>query len=150
MTRWLLFFHFLGFAFWIGGAFAMMMVSVVARKEERGALRTVARIQAAIARSVVGPGMGVAIVSGLILTFRVFGPDTPTPSVWLMVMQGAGLLGGILLAAFALPAVARLARLDPAGEHAAHFDSLRGRARLAGMISAMLALLALVAGSMLR
>jgi hypothetical protein len=149
MTRTLLFLHFLGFSLWLGGSFAMMMVSIVARREERGALRTIARIQAAIARSVVGPGMGVTVVTGLILTFRVFGADT-SPSMWLMVMQGAGLLGAIISGAIALPAVARLARLDPMGENAAHFDSLRVRARMAGMSSALLALVALVGGTMLR
>ena len=148
MTRLLLFLHFLGFSFWLGGSLAMMMVSIVARREERGVLRTIARIQAAIARSVVGPGMGVTVVTGLILTFRVYGADT-SPSMWLMVMQGSGLLGAVVSGAIALPAVARLARLDPMGEHAAHFDSLRVRARIAGMTSSLLALVALVAGSML-
>lgn len=148
MTRLLLFLHFLGFSFWLGGSLAMMMVSIVARREERRALRTIARIQAAIARSVVGPGMGVTVVTGLILTFRVYGADT-SPSMWLMVMQGAGLLGAVVSGAIALPAVARLARLDPMGENAAYFDSLRVRARMAGMTSSLLALLALVAGSML-
>ena len=148
MTRLLLFLHFLGFSLWLGGSFAMMLVSIVARREERGALRTIARIQAAIARSVVGPGMGVTVVTGLILTFRVYGADT-SPSMWLMVMQGAGLLGAIVSGAIALPAVARLSRLDPMGENAAHFDRLRVRARMAGMTSALLALVALVGGTML-
>ena len=148
MTRLMLLLHIGGFTFWIGGAFAMMMVSITARKEERSALRTVARIQAAIARSLVGPGAGVTVVTGLILTFRSYGAEAP--SMWLMVMQGAGILGGILTAAVTLPAVAKLARIDPLGAHAAHFDNLRKRARISGMIAAMLGLLAMVAGSMLR
>jgi hypothetical protein len=149
MTRLLLFFHFLGFTFWLGGSFAMMMVSIVARKEDRGVLRTVARIQAMIARGVVGPGAAIAVVTGLILTFRIYVPETP-PSMWLMVMQGTGILAGLLTFVLALPAVAQLTRIDPMGEHAAHFDRLRQRARMVGMISAMLALLALAAGAMLR
>lgn len=149
MTRLMLFFHFLGFSFWLGGSFAMMMVSVVAKKEDRGALRTVARIQAMIARGVVGPGAAFAVVTGLILTFRIYVPESP-PSMWLMVMQGAGILAALLTFVLALPAVAQLTRIDPAGEHAAHFDRLRQRARMVGMASSMLALLALVAGAMLR
>lgn len=149
MTRLMLFFHFLGFSFWLGGSFAMMMVSIVARKEDRGALRTVARIQSMIARGVVGPGAGLALVTGIILTLRAYVPETP-PSMWLMVMQGAGILAAILTFVLALPAVAQLSRIDPMGEHAAHFDRLRQRARLVGMTSSMLVLLALVAGAMLR
>jgi hypothetical protein len=149
MTRLLLFFHFLGFSFWLGGSFAMMMVSIVARKEDRGVLRTVARIQAMIARGVVGPGAAIAVVTGLILTFRIYVPETP-PSMWLMVMQGTGILAGLLTFVLALPAVAQLTRIDPMGEHAAHFDRLRQRARMVGMASSLLAVLALVAGAMLR
>jgi hypothetical protein len=150
MTRLLLFFHFLGFSFWLGGAFAMMMVSIVARTEERGVLRSIARIQAMIARAVVGPGSGVAVVTGLILTLRSYVPDAPSPNMWLMVMQGAGILAGLLTFIVVLPTVARLSRIDPMGEHAAYFDQLRHRARKVGMISSMLALVALVAGAMLR
>lgn len=150
MTRVMLFFHLLGFTLWLGGSFAMMMVSIAGRKEERGALRSVARIQAMIARGVVGPGAAVAVVTGLILTFRMYVPDAPSPSMWLMVMQGAGILAGLLTFILALPTVNRLTRIDPTGEHAAYFDQLRQRARMAGMASALLALLALVAGAMLR
>ncbi|HEV8123119.1 MAG TPA: hypothetical protein VGP80_02670 [Gemmatimonadales bacterium] len=149
MTRLMLFLHFLGFSFWLGGSFAMMMVSIVARKEDRGVLRTVARIQAMIARGVVGPGAAIAVVTGLILTFRNYVPETP-PSMWLMVMQGTGILAGLLTFVLALPAVAQLTRIDPMGEHAAYFDRLRQRARMVGMASSLLAVLALVAGAMLR
>ena len=150
MTRLMLFLHYLGFSFWLGGSFAMMMVSIVARKEERRVLGTVARIQAMIARSVVGPGAGVAVITGIILTLRSYVPDAPSPSMWLMVMQGTGILAGLLTFIVALPTVAQLTRIDPMGEHAAHFDRLRQRARVAGMTSALLVLLALVAGAMLR
>jgi hypothetical protein len=150
MTRLMLFLHYLGFSFWLGGSFAMMMVSLIARKEDRRVLGTIARIQGTIARSVVGPGAGVTVVSGIILMLRSYVPDAPSPSMWLMVMQGAGILAGILTFVLALPTVAQLTRIDPMGEHAAHFDRLRQRARIVGMASSMLALLALVAASMPR
>jgi phosphatidylserine synthase len=77
-------------------------------------------------------------------------PDGMAPSIWLIVMQGAGILAAILVLAFMLPSYARLTRVNPEGEHAAYFDGLRRRQRIFGMISGMLALLALIAGGLVR
>jgi hypothetical protein len=49
-----------------------------------------------------------------------------------------------------VPTSARLGRLDPAGPHAALFDALRWRFHLAGMVTGMLAVLALIGGVMIR
>ena len=46
--------------------------------------------------------------------------------------------------------MARLTRLDPAGEHAALFDALRKRAALSGMLTGLLGVTALVSGALLR
>jgi len=71
-------------------------------------------------------------------------------NVWLMVMQGAGLVAGLLTLFVALPTATRLSRLDPSGEQAAYFDELRKRQKVVGMIWGALGLLALVGGSLVR
>ena len=67
------------------------------------------------------------MLSGLILTFSVAGRmgELVGFNVWLMVMQGAGLMGALLVLLIGLPTAAKLARLDPPGPGAAFFDELR-------------------------
>ena len=67
-----------------------------------------------------------------------------------MVMQGAGLLGALLVLLVGLPTAAKLARLDPTGQGAGFFDELRQRQRIVGSVSGTLALVALVAGALVR
>jgi hypothetical protein len=88
------------------------------------------------------------MVSGLVLTFQMI--DMAAPSPWLMAMQGAGLLGGLLVLAVVLPTASRAARIDPTGPDGAYFDELRNRMRVMGMVSGTLGLIALIAGAMVR
>jgi hypothetical protein len=142
--------HVLGFVLRMGGAFALMVSSVAARKEDRPALGPLVRAQAAMTGAMVGPGAGMTVATGLILTFRMFGTAQPAPGGWIIVMQGAGLLAGIITLAFTIPAAGRLRRMDPVGPHAAVFDALRGRQRVVGSLSGLLALIALLGGVMAR
>jgi hypothetical protein len=108
----------------------------------------VARALAAMQRKVIAPGVVLAVISGLVLTFKT--SELPAPSPWLMVMQGAGLLGALLNIAVMLPTASRAARIDPTGPDGAFFDELRNRMRVVGMISGTLGLIALVAGALVR
>lgn len=149
MTRLMFFLHLLGMALWMGGAVAQMMVSIASRKLARRDLATMAGLQAAIARGAVGPGAGVTVVTGVILTFRSYN-ELIAPSVWLMVMQGAGLLAGVLTLTIAVPGAFRVARIDPEGPYAAAFDAMRSRQKMVGMLSGLLALAALLGAVMVR
>ena len=150
MIKLMLLLHILGFVLWMGGAFAIMVSSLAARKEERSVLGPLVRIQAAITGALVGPGAGITVATGLVLTFRMYGTAQPAPSGWIILMQGAGLVAGIITLAFTSPAAGRLRRMDPMGPQAALFDALRGRQRVVGSLSGVLALIALVAGVMAR
>lgn len=141
--------HLLGFTIWIGGGLASMAAGIAARGEDRAALGVVARTQSAIHRLLMLPGAMLTVVSGLMLTFRVTGAYA-SANTWLMVMQGAGILGAFIVLIAGVPTVARLARIDPAGPYAAAFDDLRSRHRVIASLSGALALLALLAGAMLR
>jgi hypothetical protein len=110
------------------------------------------RSQAAVQKAIVAPGALLTVLSGLILTFSVSGRTGELVgfNVALIVMQLAGLVGGLLSLTVALPTAAKLGRLDPVGPGSAYFDELRQRQRVASSIAGILALVALVAGAMVR
>ncbi|NOT08286.1 MAG: hypothetical protein HOP28_08770 [Gemmatimonadales bacterium] len=143
--------HLLGFVAWMGGAFAAMTIGTASRQEPRDRWGAVARLQGAIYTGLVLPGAICTVISGLVLTLSLYGQAASVGIPrFLMLMQGTGLLAALLTLVVIVPTSARLVRLDPVGPHAALFDRLRAKLRFAGMISAFLALLALVAGAMLR
>jgi hypothetical protein len=152
MIRVWLFLHLLGFTMWLGGGLAAMVVGIASKREDRTGLGTVARAQAAAHRVIVAPGALLAVLSGLVLTFSVSGRTGELVgfNVWLLVMQGAGVAGALLVLLIGLPTAAKLSRLDPSGPGAAYFDELRQRQRVVGSVSGTLALVALVAGAMVR
>ncbi len=149
MTRAWLFLHLLGFTLWLGGAIAAMIIGVAAKREDRHGLGAVVRAQATLMRVAIAPGSLLAVLSGVILTFRITGDELPGFSIWLMLMQSAGLVAALLTLLIALPTAAKLSRLEPTGETGRYFDELRQRQRIVGSISGTLGLLALFAGAML-
>jgi len=148
----LLFAHLLGFVLWLGGGIAAMQVGRAMRSVQRSDLRLLVGIQGRLHRSLILPGALLVVLSGLLLTLRLYGSAASTTGfpVPLMVMQGAGLLGAGIVLAVALPTVTRLGRLDPTGEQAPLFDALWKRAAVGGALTGILAMTALVSGTLLR
>jgi hypothetical protein len=144
---WLLL-HFVGFIMWLGGGLGAMVAGVSARNETRAGLGAVTRAQASVQKILVAPGALLVVLSGLILTVRLMNAMTTTLSSWLMVMQGAGILGALIILLGGLPIASRLSRLDPEGPHAAHFDELRRRQKVVSSVAGVLGLVALVGGVM--
>lgn len=144
MRIWILL-HIGGFVFWMGGAFAAMLIGIRGRGEDRATQAAVTRLQAALLRSLVAPGAAVAVASGLYLSALVMKAN-PTPSVWLMLMQGAGILAALLVFFISVPTSARLSRINPVGDGASLFDALRKRQATVGSIAGMLGILALIGG----
>jgi hypothetical protein len=145
-----LFLHILGFTLWIGGALAAMFAGIAGKREDRAGLGAVARVQAAVQKTLVAPGALLAVLSGLMLTFAVTslrGGDAGF-NLWLVLMQGSGLVGALIVLMVGLPTAAKLARLDPEGPGAAYFDELRQRQRVVGSVAGVFALAALVGGAM--
>ncbi len=151
MIRLWVFLHLIGFTLWIGGGLASMVAGVVSKGEERARLGAVVRAQAAVQKVLVAPGALLTVLSGLMLTFAMTslrGGETGF-SIWLVLMQGAGLVGALIVLLVGLPTSSKLARIDPQGPNAAHFDELRQRQRITSSIAGVLALAALVGGAML-
>jgi hypothetical protein len=152
MIRFWLFLHLLGFTMWLGGGLAAMVAGIAAKREDRGGIGAVARALAAIHKAIIAPGALLAVLSGLILTFSVAGRTGELVgfNIWLVIMQGAGLVGALVVLLIGLPTAAKLARLDPAGPGAAFFDELRQRQKIVASVSGTLAFVALVAGAWVR
>jgi hypothetical protein len=146
-----LFLHIVGFTLWIGGGLAAMVAGIVSKDENRARLGAVVRVQAAMHRILVAPGALLSVLSGLMLTFTVTSLKGGEPgfNLWLVLMQGTGLVGALIVLMVGLPTAAKLARLDPEGPNAAYFDELRQRQRVVGGVAGLFALAALVGGAML-
>jgi hypothetical protein len=149
VIRFWLFLHLLGFTLWLGGGIAAMIMGIAAKREDRHGVGAVVRAQASLMRRAIAPGALLALLSGLIMTFQLGGGDLPGFSIWLVIMQGAGLLAALLTLLISLPTATKLSRLDPQGETAGYFDELRQRQRIVGSISGTFGLVALFAGAML-
>jgi hypothetical protein len=148
VSRVWLFLHLLGFTLWLGGAIASMIMGIAAKREDRSGLGAVVRSQATLTKVAIAPGALLTVLSGLILTFQLT-TDVVGFSIWLMIMQGAGIIAALLTLLISLPTAMRLGRLDPTGEAARYFDELRARQRIVASISGTFGLVALLAGAML-
>jgi uncharacterized membrane protein len=150
VSRAWLFLHLLGFTLWLGGAIASMIIGIAAKREERSGLAAVVRSQSVLTKAAIAPGALLTVLSGIILTFQLSGGDFAGFSMWLVIMQGAGVIAALLTLLITLPTATRLGRLDPNGEAARYFDELRQRQRIVASIAGTLGLVALLAGAMLR
>ena len=152
MIRFWLFAHLLGFTMWLGGGLATMVMGVAARREDRPSLGAIVRAQSAVQKVIIAPGALLTVASGLILTFSVSARmgELVGFNLALVVMQVAGLAGALISLMVALPTAAKLGRLDPVGQGAAYIDELRQRQRVVSSIAGTLALVALVAGALVR
>lgn len=149
MSAWR-FVHYLSFIAWIGGGLAAMVAGIAMKRLDRSLWGAAAEIQAAIYRTLIGPGSIIAVISGLLLTFRMYGAMSGYVGPWLGTMQAAGLLGAVVTLLGAMPAASRLGRLEPTGDTAAAFDRVRKRLAVTGSIGGMLAIVALLAGALYR
>jgi hypothetical protein len=147
-----LFLHLLGFTLWLGGAIASMIIGIAAKAEDRNGIGAVVRAQTKLTKVAIAPGALLTVLSGIILTFSVTAQTGELVgfSIWLVIMQGAGILAALLTLLITLPTSSKLGRLDPAGEGAGYFDELRQRQRVVASISGTLGLVALVAGAFVR
>ena len=149
MSRAWLFLHLLGFTMWLGGAIASMVMGIAAKQEERTGLGAVVRAQSKLTKTAIAPGSLLTVLTGLILTFQLSGGEVAGFSIWLVIMQGAGLIAALITLLIALPTATRLGRLDPSGEAARYFDELRTRQRIVASIAGTFGLIALFAGAMI-
>ena len=149
MTMWRLL-HFAGLIAWLGGGLAVMVASAAMRRMDRTLWGAVVDVQAACYRLLMGPGAIVTVISGLILTFAMYGRLSGEVAAWLGVMQAAGLVAALVTMLGAMPAAARLTRLEPVGSTEAAFDAARRRLALTGAVAGFFGAIAVVAAALYR
>jgi len=108
---------------------------------------TLAKVQ----RVLVAPAAAIATVTGIVLTMALAKAQFDLGSaIWLMVMQGFGLVAAIITVAFATPLVNRMARLAERSLEKGEMDPAAERVRkalaLASTISGVMMLVALYFG----
>ncbi len=145
------FVHFLSFTLWLGGGLAAMVAGIAMKRMDRSAWGVVVDVQAAIYRVLIGPGAVLVVLSGIVMTMQMYSAMSGGQAgPWLGTMQGAGILGALVMLLGAMPASAKLARLEPVGAHAAAFDALRVRLAITSSIGGTLGLIALLAAAFYR
>jgi hypothetical protein len=140
----------MGFVAWLGGGLAVMLSGITAKYFPPDQRLAVYRIMSVVSRNLIGPGAVLVVVSGFVLSVPYFkGATVPT---WLLAMQGLGLLGAIVAIGIVTPTAARLGRLelDPRGDLPESFAGLRRRQAIFATLAGVLALAALVAGTIPR
>jgi hypothetical protein len=146
-----LFLHLAGYALWMGAGLSIMIADLAARKLPREQLGGVVRLQEMIHSRLILPGALAVVVSGLVLTLRLYNSASATGMpVALMVMQGTGLMAASLVFVLSVPTLARLSRIEPVGPYAQAFDALRRKAAVSGTVIFVLAVISLVASALLR
>lgn len=145
-----LFLHVMGFVAWLGGGLAVMLSGITAKHFSPEHRLAVYRVMSVVSRNLIGPGAVLVTVSGFVLSVPYF--QSATVPTWLLAMQGLGLLGAIVAIAIVTPTAARLGRLelDPRGELPESFAGLRKRQAIFATLAGILALLALLAGTVFR
>jgi len=144
-----LFLHIMGFAAWMGGGLAMMLAGIAAKNFSPEERLAVYRATSVVARNLVGTGALLVLVSGFVLSVPYFQAAMPG---WLMAMQGLGLVGAVIAIGIVTPTAARMGRLqlDPRGEMPESFAGLRKRQAIFATIAGIFALLALLAGTVMK
>lgn len=147
MRPWLLV-HWIGLILWLGPGVAAMFMNIRARREPPSVRALLARALAPVHGVLIGPGALLTAVTGVVLTMRLARTGVPRGSIGLMVMQGAGLVGALVVLFVVLPAAARLARVAASvqgDELPPAFTALRKRVVVGSSVGGTLGVIALVA-----
>jgi hypothetical protein len=150
MTGFWILVHVLGYTFWIGGGVATMVGGIVAKNFAPEARLGAYKITSAVQRILVGPGAVAVTISGFLLTMP-FMKSGAVPG-WMMLMMVAGFIGAMVALGVTVPVAARIGDLQigPRGELPERFAGLRSRLVWSASVGGGLAIVALVAGSLLR
>lgn len=143
------FLHLLGQALWIGGGIAAMTLALATRGEDSAVKAGVYRLLGRVHGVVIAPGALITVLSGLWLTMTMArrGQGTELGRPGLALMQGLGIVAGILVLFIALPTanlLSRVAEPNQNGQLPPAFDRLRKRQAIVSSVAGALALLALL------
>ncbi|HWO88357.1 MAG TPA: hypothetical protein VNL98_04325 [Gemmatimonadales bacterium] len=143
----ILFLHQAGWAIWLGAGLTFMVWGPLARNAPLETWAHTWETLAKIQRWLVAPGAAVATITGLILSMQYAQRGLSMGSLWLIVMQTAGLVAGVLAVAVATPLANKLAFLAfrslETGEKDARVEQVRSRLALVSSIAGALVIVSL-------
>jgi hypothetical protein len=149
--RILLFVHWAGICVWLGAQLAFMVFGPAAKKMSLESWAntwvTLARVQ----RVLIAPAAAAATVTGIALTMAAAKSQAALMGqAWLIVMQTAGLIAGVLALVIVTPLVNKMALLAVRSMEKGQQDPLaervRSRLALLGSITGALIIVALYTG----
>ena len=146
-----LFFHLIGMALWLGGAFTLSFWT--ARGRATGGPRVIAFTYGAASklyRTVIGGGAWLSVLSGIGLMLLGRRPwFRPFPEHWLFQMQVIGLIIFGVTLVYVLPNARRLAALaESEGAEAPEFGRLVKAQAIAGSVVGVLLIYLVLLGSL--
>lgn len=107
-----LFLHAAGYSVWLGASLAFMVFGPASRQSPLASWAHTWITLGKVQRVLVAPAALVATVTGIVLTMALAKAQFDMGSaMWLMVMQGFGLVAAIITIAFATPLANRMSRL---------------------------------------
>lgn len=145
------FFHYLGIALWIGGWLAAAVIASGSRGAPVQVRVSVAFLLARVHTVVIAPGMLLSLGSGILWSMAIAsggGVESRIAPLGAWVMTGLGLVGGIIVAALALPSALKLRAVAISGaEGQVHpvFESQWRRLQTASAVAGVCALASLLA-----
>lgn len=149
------FIHVFGVALWIGGAIAAMIMAISSRRESIEVRAGVFRLLTNVQTIAIGIGALMTLGSGIPMTMKlaqVLGAENvmSAPRIW--VMQGAGLVAGLLVLLVSIPTAVKMRALavpTESGELLPAFERYRKRQAAVSSVAGALALVALFAAVVL-
>ena len=139
-----IFLHAAGYAVWLGASLTFMVFGPAARRAPLAAWAHTWITLAKVQRTLVAPAAAVSTVTGILLTMALVKSRFDVGSaMWLMVMQGFGLVAAIITVAFATPLANRMARLAERSVEKGEMDPAAEKVRKA------LALTSSISGAMM-
>jgi len=138
--------HFAGFAAWLGGLLANLALRAAAGRNPGSPLDL-----APVYRALVGPGAMLTVVTGLMLTLRLYGEASGDGlGGGLMAMQGLGIIAALVSLIVSVPTASRLARLEPVGPSASLHSQLDQRLRMTDLVVLIMGVAAIATGTLGR
>lgn len=144
------FIHWAGFSIWLGAQLTFMVWGPQTRTATLEAWAHTWKTLAKVQGFIVAPAAATATITGIVMTMQVVSLHAEqSPSLWLM--QGFGLLAGVLAVGVVTPLVNRVAMYAQASLGTGQRDARAERARVllawAGSITGVIILVALYFGA---
>ena len=150
--RLMLFLHWTGFSVWLGAQLVFMVFGPAAKRMPLESWANTWVTLGKVQRVLIAPAAATATVTGIALTMRAAKSQAlDFGQAWLMVMQTAGLVAGILALVVVTPLVNKMARLAvrslEKGQQDPMAERVRSRLALVASVTGALILVAVFFGA---